>query len=169
MTTQLCFFIIFGSYFWGWGKHGEPKEDGSMTEAEARNIMSESGNNPDLVKWMDFAIYCFLGYAGLNVLFILIISVVNNVVGTILFIHSIQNLLFFFRFYVAIKGCTVHWTDAQRAMRLPDNPDTRQREAADKIRSGADAIIWLGGFLDIVCCPCILGIAFVAIKAMSSI
>ena len=74
---------------------------------------------------MDFAIYCFLGYAGLNVLFILIISVVNNVVGTILFIHSIQNLLFFFRIYVAIKGCTVHWTDAQRAMRLPDNPDTR--------------------------------------------
>ena len=42
-----------------------------MTLAEARNIMSEY--NSDLVNWIDFAIYCFLLYAVLNFLFILVL------------------------------------------------------------------------------------------------
>ena len=52
-------------------------------------------------------------------------------------------------------------------MRLDANPDTRQRDAAIKIRSGTDAMIWLGGFLDIVCCPCICFLAVGFIMAMA--
>ena len=53
-------------------------------------------------------------------------------------------------------------------MRLPENPDARQRDAAIKIRSGTDAMIWLGGFLDIVCCPCICVLAFAVMAGMAS-
>lgn len=71
MTLQLCLFLCFSSYFWGWGKAGEPKEDGSLTLAEARTIMNDY--NSELVSWIDFAIYCFLVYTILNFLFILVL------------------------------------------------------------------------------------------------
>ena len=71
MTVQLTLFLCFSSYFWGWGKAGEPNVDGSMTLAEARNVMS--GYNSELVRWIDLAIYSFLAYVALNFLFILIL------------------------------------------------------------------------------------------------
>ena len=55
-----------------------------MTLAEARNIMNEY--NTELVKWIDFAMYCFLAYAFLNFFFILILSGCSNVLSTIKFI-----------------------------------------------------------------------------------
>ena len=76
MSVQLVFYLCFGQYFWGWGKAGEPKEDGSMTLAEAKNVMNEY--NSDLVSWINFAIYCFLGYACVNLLFIVMISAVSG-------------------------------------------------------------------------------------------
>ena len=53
----------------------------------------------------------------------------------------------------------------QREMRLPENPNEMQRDAAIKIRSGADALIWLGGFLELVCCPCFCICAFAVMAA----
>ena len=73
LMSQLGLYLIFASFFWGWGKRGEPSEDGSMTLAEARKIMNEPGNNSELVSWIDFAIYCFLGYGILAFFYILVL------------------------------------------------------------------------------------------------
>ena len=115
--------------------------------------------NSDLVSWIDFAIYCFLGYACVNLLFLVLISAVSDssFKGAIKFHQFIGLVIFILRVYVAIKGITLHWTDEQRAMRLPENLDVRQRDAAIKIQSGVDAMIWLGGFIDLICCPCVFG------------
>ena len=137
-----------------------------MTLAEARNVMNEY--NSDLVNWIDFAIYCFIGYAGINLFFVVIISAVSDVGFGVKFYQGVSQLVLILRLYVAIKGVTVHWTDEQRAMRLPENLDTRQRDAAIKIQSGCDAMIWLGGFIDLICIPCICGAAFMMIKNMSA-
>ena len=43
-----------------------------------------------------------------------------------------------------------------------------QREAAIKIQIGTDALIWLGGFLDLVCCPCFCVCAFFVMGAAAT-
>lgn len=53
-------------------------------------------------------------------------------------------------------------------MRLLANPNEMQREAAIKIKSGTDALIWLGGFLDLVCCPCFCVCAFFVMGAAAT-
>lgn len=68
----------FAGFFSGIGKFGRMEREGEMKLSEARVIMKEEGNNPELVAWIDFAIWCFLVYVILDILFMLILAYVKN-------------------------------------------------------------------------------------------
>ena len=99
-----------------------------MTLTDAYKIMGEY--YPEMIDWIDFAIWCFLGYASLMLVFAMLVSCEPRTI----IVYQILNIgCLGLRFYVAIKGMMLLWTDEQRAMRTPENTDERQRNAAIKI------------------------------------
>ena len=77
-----------------------------MTLTDAYNVMKEY--YPEMINWIDFAIWCFLGYASVSLLFVALVSCEYRFV----IVHQIINLgLIGLRFYVAIKGMKLLWTD----------------------------------------------------------